>query len=113
MPGVTGAALGENAVPDEMMDDGAAIVVESVLITASLPVSDPALDAPPVATDTSTGTTTQEPAPTENSGSNQIFLPIITNLAGAALGSPSGLALLVLAIVVMGGLVWQRRLRKR
>jgi len=52
------------------------------------------------------------PAPTENNGSNQIFLPIIANLAGTALGTPGGLALLALVVVVIAGLVWQRRVRK-
>lgn len=112
LPGVTGAALAAS-VPDEVADNGAAIVVAGALITASLPVGDPALDAPPAAADTPTMTTPQDPAPTENNGSNQIFLPIITNLAGTALGNPSGLALLALVAIIAVGIVWQRRRAKR
>jgi len=107
LPGITGAALGAS-VPDEAADDGTPLMVESVLITASLPVGDPALDAPAVV---------DPPAPApvapDATAPNQIFLPIITNLAGAALGSPSGLAVLALVLVVSAGLLWHRRRAKR
>jgi len=110
LAGITGAAMTTN-LPDEAADDGAAIVVESVLITASLPVGDPALEAPPVIdlpTPTATPVAAENFAPTQ-----RIFLPIIANLAGTALGTANGFAFLALIIVVSAGLIWQRRRRQR
>jgi len=109
LPGVTGAALGAS-VPDEMADNGAALIVESSLITASLPVGDPALEAGPGVVDPPAPAPV---APDAAAPNQRIFLPIIANLAGAALGSPSAIALLALVVIVIGGLVWQRRARKR
>lgn len=84
------------------------------------PVSVPvAVAATPTVADTPLVTTTQGlttahpnggavPAPIQ---SQQLFLPIITNvssLAGAALGNPNGIALLVAVGLVIGGLVYRR-----
>lgn len=73
----------------------------------------PAVEAAPTQPPAEAPVEAPAPAvPSENNGSNQIFLPIITNLAGTALGTPGGLALLALVVVVIAGLVWQRRVRK-
>lgn len=103
LPSISGAAVA-GGIPDEAADDGAALVAESTLITASLPVGDPALEAPPA---------DAPPALDPAAPAQRIFLPIVANLAGTALGSPGGLALLALVVVVVGGLIWQRRSRRR
>ena len=116
---VTSAAAGEQAVPDEVADDGAALVVDSVLITASVPVTAPAVVDAPVATATPAVAPVDATAPAapESSEQNQrIFLPIITNvaaLAGAALGGPGGLAMLVVVTLLVVGAVVRRRQRHR
>ena len=81
---------------------------------------DPAADALPGAGITATqGLTTPAtvdapiapPITSESSQRQQLFLPLITNagaLAGAAFGSPNGIAVLLLVGLVIGGLVYRR-----
>ena len=99
------------------------VVGEVPPITGSVPVSVPApVEAAPVVTTTqsvtpdSAGTAPVDanalPAPDSAAPNERIFLPIITNLAGAALGSPSGIIVLVLVVLISGGIIWQRRSRK-
>ncbi|MFN8491577.1 MAG: glycine-rich protein [Caldilineaceae bacterium] len=123
LPGVTGAAVGGSAVPAEQANTKSAITVDRVLITASLPVSAPAVATTPVVANTPAVTTTQPvttasgapaapnvpAAPNTTEQNQRLFLPIITKLAGAALGRPGGVAVLVLIVLVIGGIVWQRR----
>ncbi|MEZ4862431.1 MAG: PKD domain-containing protein [Caldilineaceae bacterium] len=106
----------------------AAAVVEQTALTATVPsgleqvLEEPSgvlppfdINAPaPTATPAEVAPT-QPPAegtaPTETGQNNRIFLPIITNLAGAALGGPGGIGVLVLVVLVIGGIVWRRRSR--
>ena len=78
------------------------VVAEAPTVTVTLPV--PADANAPVVPDTS-------------EQNQRLFLPIITNLAnlaGAALGGAGGMvALVVVGLVVIGGLVWQRRSRRK
>jgi Zn-dependent metalloprotease/alpha-tubulin suppressor-like RCC1 family protein len=89
-------------------------------ITPSLPVSAPVLvDAPPVTTTqpVTTGDTGTTPvdanAPDASQQNQRLFLPLITNLAGAALGSPGAVAGVVVVVIVVGGLVWRSRRSRR
>ena len=99
------------------------VVGEVPPITGSVPVSEPApVEVALVVTTTqsvtpdSAGTAPVDanalPAPDSAAPNERIFLPIITNLAGAALGSPSGIIVLVLVVLISGGIIWQRRSRK-
>ena len=116
MASVVSAAANANAVPDEAADDGAALAVDSVLITASVPVSVPAIAATPVVTPTQqpassdAGAAPPAPAAPNTTAQNQrLFLPVVKNLSGAALSSPGGLGVLVLVVLGLGGVVLQRR----
>lgn len=103
--------------------DLAPVVTESVPVSVAVVETAPVVaEAPAVATtqavtagDAAAPVDANAPAAPDTSGQNQqIFLPIITNLAGAALGSPGGIALLVLVgIVVVGTLVRRRQQRNR
>lgn len=79
------------------------------VITTSVPVSAPAVVTAPVVADTPPA---DAAAPSENPGSNQIFLPLIANLAGTALGGTTGLVVIVLLGLVIGGGIFLRRTRR-
>ena len=85
------------------------VTTRTVAAPAGVTTTQPVTTAP---VDT---TTTAATAPTgvENGEQSQnLFLPIITNvsnLAGAALGSAGGVGMIVLLALVIGSLVWQRR----
>jgi hypothetical protein len=51
--------------------------------------------------------------PDPNTQNQQLFLPVVTNLAGAALGSPGVVAGVVVVVIVVGGLVWRSRRSRR
>lgn len=108
-------------------DDASAVVTgtlpaleELPAITSSVPVSVPVVTAPVVAEAPAVTTTAPVPAdanapavPDTSEQNQRLFLPIIANLAGTALGSPGGIAVVALVLIIIGGLVWQRRARKR
>lgn len=112
-------------------DDTSAVVTgtlpaleELPAITSSVPVSVPVVTAPVVAEAPAVTTTQPVPAdanapavPDTSEQNQRLFLPIITNLAnlaGAALGGGGSVAaLVVIGLVVVGGLLWQRRSRTK
>jgi hypothetical protein len=111
------------AITSSVPVSGPVAVEVAPVVTDSVPVSVPAVvDTPPVTTTqpVTTGDAGVAPvdanapaAPDASQQNQRIFLPIITNLAslaGAALGSPGGLAvLLVVVLLVVGGIVRRRR----
>ena len=111
------------AITSSVPVSGPVAVEVAPVVTDSVPVSVPAVvDTPPVTTTqpVTTGDAGAAPvdanapaAPDASQQNQRIFLPIITNLAslaGAALGSPGGLAvLLVVVLLVVGGIVRRRR----
>ena len=86
-------------------------VVATTVVTTSLPIT------PPAVTTTLPITTSADAnaagAPDAAASAQQIFLPIVANLAGTALGTPGSMAVLALGVVVIGGLIWRRRRAKR
>jgi hypothetical protein len=83
---------------------------ELLAITLSVPLSEPA-----VVTTTlpiTTGDANAPAAPDASQQNQRLFLPLITNLAGAALGSP-GAVTGVVVVIVVGGLVWRSRRSRR
>ena len=105
------------------------VVASASVVTASAVVSAPVAVTAPVVADTPAVTTTKPltpadasvaagdanaaGAPDANAQNQQLFLPVVTNLAGAALGSPGAVAGVVVVIVVVGGLVWRSRWSRR
>ena len=101
----------------------------AAVVTTSVPVSAPAAVTAPVVAEAPAVTTTQPvttgdagaapvdaTAPDTTEQNQRLFLPIITNvaaLAGAALGSPGGLATLAVVVLLVVGAVVRRRQRNR
>ena len=108
--------LGEDflAITPSLSVSAPVAVEVAPVVTDSAPASTPAVVDAPVATATPAVAPVDANAqpPVDTSGQNQrLFLPIITNvsdLAGAALGGSRGLLILLLVLVI-GGIVWQRR----
>ena len=110
------------------MMEGAPVVTTSVSVSAPAAVTAPVVAEAPAVTTTQPVTTgdagvapvdataPDTTAPDTTEQNQRLFLPIITNvavLAGAALGSPGGLALLAVVVLLVVGAVVRRRQRNR
>ena len=106
--------VNEPLVSVPVVEAAPVVTASASVVSESMPVSVPAVVDAPVATATPAVAPVDANAqpPVDTSGQNQrLFLPIITNvsdLAGAALGGSRGLLILLLVLVI-GGIVWQRR----